>query len=154
MPHQVALSYCPNHSNIWDTCWTIPEHWDGISLTTQVLIQETAQSTVSFFPILTPSSPYTKWCITLLVCTVILYFTAQSLRFTRFLQNFSVIINNLKLFRTALNNNKYSTLPKPFMHLLTTMGPGTGAFAVSLEKLWHFAQTDYSLQKPGWLLSL
>lgn len=32
-------------------------------------------------------------------------------------------------------NNKYSILPKSFMHVLATVGPGTDAFAISLEKL-------------------
>lgn len=72
-----ASSSCPNNSNIWDTHWISPEHWDGISLTTQFLIQETAQGTSSSFPLI-PNSPYTKWCITLLIYTVSLYFTAHS----------------------------------------------------------------------------
>lgn len=66
---------------------------------------------IQFFPTPIPYSPYTKWGITLLIYTVSLYFTAHSLKFTGFLQNFSIIINNSKLLRTAVNK-KYSILPE------------------------------------------
>ena len=34
------------------------------------------------------------------------------------------------------------------------MGPRSGTFANSLEKLQHFARADFSSQEPSWLLAL
>lgn len=53
-----------------------------------------------------------------------------------------------------MNDIKYSTLTASLMHMLATMGPRTDTFANSLGKLQHFARADFSLQNPGWLLTL
>lgn len=70
---------------------------------------------IQFFPSPIPYSPYTNWAITLLIYTASLYFTAHSPRFIGFLQNFSIIINNSKLLRAAVNN-KYSILPEQVLN--------------------------------------
>ena len=142
--------YCPNNSNIWHTCCTTPEHWDGILIIIQDLAQEPAQSPPSSLSFRFPPPHITLFIYT----TFLLYFTAQSISFTRFLQNSSVIINNSKLFRTAMNDIKYPTLTASLMHMLTTKGPRTDTFANLIEKLQHFARPDFSLQKPGWLFTL
>lgn len=140
--------YCPNNTDLTyllDCSWTLRQQFYHNVRSCSRTSSEPPTSLAQV-----PSSPYPSLCT---YTTFLLHFTAQSLSFTKLLKNSSVIINNSKLFRTVMNDIRYSTLTASFMHMLTTMGLRRDMFANSLEKLQHFAWPDF-LQRPGWLLTL